>query len=250
MNTNTTTNDVASLPDDELLNEVRRLAQRERQATAALIQSLMEVDARRLYLREGCSSHFTYCTQVLHLEEGAAYYRFRTIKPGAYPEDSRTMRAPWIHVEVSGDLRDDTRGPLGAHGLGVRRALVAAEIALACVLVTCAGPLVRSFAAIQSDDPGSSASASHHAPHTDGRALSGTRERADAARRAARVMQDGFALTAVGLGIGLAAAALVASSPERLQPGVAGAKMRSCERSRVPGSDSAGSAAEPRTSAR
>jgi hypothetical protein len=102
MNTNTTTNDVASLPDDELLNEVRRLAQRERQATAALIESLMEVDARRLYLREGCSSHFTYCTQVLHLEEGAPYYRFRTIKPGAYPEDSRTMRAPWIHVEVSG----------------------------------------------------------------------------------------------------------------------------------------------------
>jgi hypothetical protein len=80
MNTSTTTNDVASLPDDELLNEVRRLAQRERQATAALIQSLMEVDARRLYLREGCSSLFTYCTQVLHREEGAAYNRIEAAR--------------------------------------------------------------------------------------------------------------------------------------------------------------------------
>jgi hypothetical protein len=35
----------------------------------------MELDARRLYLGEGCSSLFTYCTHVLHLAEGAAYNR-------------------------------------------------------------------------------------------------------------------------------------------------------------------------------
>ena len=57
------------MEDDDLLMEVKRLATVEREATAALLRSLMELDARRLYLREGCSSLFTYCTQVLHLAE-------------------------------------------------------------------------------------------------------------------------------------------------------------------------------------
>jgi len=46
------------------LAKVRRLAGDERRATAALIVALAELDARRLYLREGCSSLFRYCTQV------------------------------------------------------------------------------------------------------------------------------------------------------------------------------------------
>ena len=40
----------ADLSNEELLAEVSRLAMRERQATAALIRCLIEVDARRLYL--------------------------------------------------------------------------------------------------------------------------------------------------------------------------------------------------------
>ena len=40
----------------------------------------MEVDARRLYLRECCASLFTYCTQVLHLAEGAAYNRIEAAR--------------------------------------------------------------------------------------------------------------------------------------------------------------------------
>jgi hypothetical protein len=46
----------ADLSNEELLAEVSRLAIRERQATAALIRCLMEVDSRRLYLSEGYSS--------------------------------------------------------------------------------------------------------------------------------------------------------------------------------------------------
>jgi hypothetical protein len=55
-----------SLTDDQLLAEAQRLATDERRATAHLLLALIEVDARRLFLREGCSSLFTYCTQVLH----------------------------------------------------------------------------------------------------------------------------------------------------------------------------------------
>lgn len=61
----------AQLSDDELLAAVKRLAMTECRATAALVRSLMELDTRRLYLGEGYSSLFTYCTQALHLAEGA-----------------------------------------------------------------------------------------------------------------------------------------------------------------------------------
>ena len=58
--------------DRELLAEVSRLAASERDVTARLVASLAEIDARQLYLSEGCSSLFTYCTQVLHLSEHAS----------------------------------------------------------------------------------------------------------------------------------------------------------------------------------
>jgi hypothetical protein len=70
----------ADLSDARLLAEVKRLAAAESRATAALIRSLMELDTRRLYLGEGCSSLFTYCTQVLHLAEGAAYNRIEAAR--------------------------------------------------------------------------------------------------------------------------------------------------------------------------
>ena len=68
------------LPDGELLAEVKRLATRERQTTAHLVASLAELDARRLYLGQGCSSMFTYCTQVLHLSEYSAYNRIQAAR--------------------------------------------------------------------------------------------------------------------------------------------------------------------------
>jgi hypothetical protein len=71
---------VAHVSDGDLLAEVKRLAACERQATAQLIASLIELDTRRLYLGEGCSSLFTYCTQVLHLSEHAAYGRIEAAR--------------------------------------------------------------------------------------------------------------------------------------------------------------------------
>jgi hypothetical protein len=70
----------ATLSDEQLLAETKRLVAVERQATATLLQSLMEIDGRRLYLREGCASLFTYCTQVLHLAEGSAYNRIEAAR--------------------------------------------------------------------------------------------------------------------------------------------------------------------------
>src|SRR3989337_439131 len=71
---------VVRLSDEALVARVKTLAAREREATAVLIAHLAELDARRLYLAEGCSSLFTYCVQVLHLSEHAAYGRIEAAR--------------------------------------------------------------------------------------------------------------------------------------------------------------------------
>jgi len=68
------------LTNEQLLLEVKALAAREREATTQLIASLAELDARRLYLGEGFSSLFTYCTQCLRLSEHAAYNRIEAAR--------------------------------------------------------------------------------------------------------------------------------------------------------------------------
>jgi hypothetical protein len=71
---------VSQLSDQDLLSEVKVAAAREREATARLVALLAHVDARRLYLGEGCSSLFTYCTHVLNLSEHAAYGRIEAAR--------------------------------------------------------------------------------------------------------------------------------------------------------------------------
>ncbi len=99
---------VAQLSNHELLARVKRLAERERGATAALIAHLAELDARRVYLAEGCSSLFTYCTQVLHLSEHAAYGRI---------EAARAVRRFPVLLErlAEGSVTLTTVGLLASH---------------------------------------------------------------------------------------------------------------------------------------
>jgi 5-methylcytosine-specific restriction endonuclease McrA len=68
------------LSNQELLDETRRLAEDQRRATARLVAAIAEVDARRLYLSEGCSSIVVYCVRVLCLSEHAAYLRIEVAR--------------------------------------------------------------------------------------------------------------------------------------------------------------------------
>jgi 5-methylcytosine-specific restriction endonuclease McrA len=68
------------LSDRQLIDETIRAVRTECQSTAALIALLAELDARRLYLGEGSSSLFTYCTLVLRLSEQAAYLRIEAAR--------------------------------------------------------------------------------------------------------------------------------------------------------------------------
>jgi hypothetical protein len=75
------TNDsVRLLTNEQLLTDVAIVAGRERETTARLIELLSEIDSRRLYLGEGYSSLFTFCTHRLHLSEHAAYARIEAAR--------------------------------------------------------------------------------------------------------------------------------------------------------------------------
>jgi len=89
------------LPDPELIAEVSRLAASERQATSRLVSALAEFDARRLYLGQGCSSMFTYCTRVLHLAEHAAYNRIEAARTARrFPQILTLLADGRIHLSA------------------------------------------------------------------------------------------------------------------------------------------------------
>jgi putative ABC transport system permease protein len=109
-------------------------------------------------------------------------------------------------ANLQGTLRDGSRGVSDRGGQRVRRVLVVAEVALALTLLTGAGLLVRSFAALQGVDPGfrpdnvltfnvalpaSKYPERHRTPRLPGRAAAAPRGRA---RRAQRGHHDQHAL--------------------------------------------------------
>ena len=69
------THELHSISDDELLRRLAELLKHSRRVESDLVAHIGEVDARRLYAREAASSMFTYCTEVLHLSEHEAYLR-------------------------------------------------------------------------------------------------------------------------------------------------------------------------------
>src|SRR4051794_2455754 len=114
-----TNHDVSQLrlSDAELLAALATAASSERIAVARLIELLAEVDVRRLYLGEGCSSLFIYCTQVLHLSEHAAYNRIEAarlsrkhpravalLREGSVTLTALCLLAPHLTPENANDL--------------------------------------------------------------------------------------------------------------------------------------------------
>jgi hypothetical protein len=95
------------MSDSDLLAQTQCAVQQERHATTRLIALLMEIEARQLYLGQGFSSLFTYCTGALHLSEHAAYGRI---------EAARAARRFPIVLELlqRGELTDAQRKP--GHG--------------------------------------------------------------------------------------------------------------------------------------
>jgi len=70
----------SGLPDGELVDRVKGLASRQRDATAQLVAHLAELETRGLHLRAGYSSLFVYCRDALALSEHDAYNHVETAR--------------------------------------------------------------------------------------------------------------------------------------------------------------------------
>ena len=71
---------IAVLPDQVLLEQTRMLARHEQALQLSVLDHLREIDARRLYLRLGCSSLFDYTVRELHYTEAAAWRRIKAMR--------------------------------------------------------------------------------------------------------------------------------------------------------------------------
>ena len=96
---------ISQLTDADLLSRVKSLVSRERTATAWLVAHLAEVDERRLYLGEGCSSLFTYCLQVLHFSEPETNLRITAARAARrFPEIIEQLADGRLHLSAVGKL--------------------------------------------------------------------------------------------------------------------------------------------------
>src|SRR5882672_7314295 len=96
---------LAGIPSAKLLERVRKLVQRGNAVEAELLVHLAEVDARQLYLEEGCSSMFTYCQHVLHFAECVAYKRIQAARAvRRHPQILEALRRGDLHLTAVGLL--------------------------------------------------------------------------------------------------------------------------------------------------
>jgi hypothetical protein len=64
-----------SVRDEDLLRQLLHLVKQSRGVEAEVVAHIGEVELRRLYAQEACSSMFEYCRRVLGLRENEAYLR-------------------------------------------------------------------------------------------------------------------------------------------------------------------------------
>src|SRR2546425_7075322 len=111
---------VARLSDCHLLDEVKRLAARERDVTAELIAHLAEIEERGLHHAAGFGSMFEYCREVLQLSEHAAYGRIEAARAARkFPVILEMLAEGWLNLTAVGLLgrhltRDNYREVLAA----------------------------------------------------------------------------------------------------------------------------------------
>src|SRR5262245_18834152 len=87
------------LSDTDLLTRLPKLVLVERQAMADVIEHLVEVERRRLYLEQACSSLYKYCEERLGYSEDEAAKRGRVAHLALrFPRALEELRSGAIHL--------------------------------------------------------------------------------------------------------------------------------------------------------
>ena len=90
---------LSSLPDNQLLARTQTLVRRGNAVEAELLAHLGEIDARRLYLGDACSSMFNYCLRVLHFPESVAFKRIQAARAARrFPRILEAVRRGHLHL--------------------------------------------------------------------------------------------------------------------------------------------------------
>jgi 5-methylcytosine-specific restriction endonuclease McrA len=85
--------------DDDLLRRLFDLVKRSRRVEADVVAHIGEVELRRLYAVEACSSMFEYCRRVLGLRENEAYLRITVARAAReFPELLAMLRDGRLHL--------------------------------------------------------------------------------------------------------------------------------------------------------
>ena len=105
MSSTHTLHSIFAISDDELLRRLAELLRHSRRVEADLVAHIGEVDDRRLFAREACSSMFTYATEVLHLSEHEAYLRITAARASRkYPMLLSMLGDGRLHLSGIGKL--------------------------------------------------------------------------------------------------------------------------------------------------
>jgi hypothetical protein len=92
-------NIVSTLSDLELLERIPLLVQAERRASAEVIEHLVEIDRRRLFLGQACSSLYSYCLERLGYSEDESHTRVRVARLAeSFPAVLEELRSGAIHL--------------------------------------------------------------------------------------------------------------------------------------------------------
>ena len=117
---------MSSLSDSELIARLPALVQAERRAMADVIEHLVEVERRRLYLAQATSSLYRYCIERLGYPEDAALKRHRVARLALrLPQVLGELRSGAIHLTglflLSTHLTEANAGALLAESRGKSR---------------------------------------------------------------------------------------------------------------------------------
>jgi hypothetical protein len=94
------------LTDDELIHRLSEVLAQSRRVEWVLVAHIAEVDARRLYAREGFPSMFQYCVDGLHLSESEAYRRITAARASrTYPVILEMLADGRLHLAGVTELK-------------------------------------------------------------------------------------------------------------------------------------------------